>query len=46
MLIWKSPYMIVFILKQYPENSLFLILEILELFTRDVCICLKKWADF
>ena len=28
---WKSPYMFVFILKQYLENFAFLILRILEL---------------
>ena len=32
--------------KQYPENFAFLNLRILELFTREVCIFLKKWATF
>ena len=38
----KSPYMFVFIRKQYPENFAFLILRILELFAREVCKFLKK----
>ena len=42
MQIWKSPYMIVFISKQYPESFAFLILRILELFTRKACKFLKK----
>ena len=42
MQIWKSPYMFVFIQKQYPENFAFLILRILELFTRKVYEFLKK----
>ena len=42
MQIWKSPYMFVFIWKQYPENFAFLILRIIELFAREVCIFLKK----
>ena len=42
MQIWKSPYMFVFIKKQYPENFAFLILRILELFTREVCKSYKK----
>ena len=46
MQIWKSLYMVVFIFKQYPENFAFLILRILELFTREVCKFLKKWAHF
>ena len=37
MQIWKSLYMFVLIKKQYPENFAFLILWILELFTREVC---------
>ena len=37
MQIWKSPYMIVFIQKQYPENFAFLILGIVELYTRRFC---------
>ena len=40
--IWKSPYMLVFTLKQYPENFAFFILRILELFAREVCRFLKK----
>ena len=44
--IWKSPYMFVFISKQYPGNSTFLILRILQLFTLEVCIFLKKWLIF
>ena len=36
MQIWKSFYMFVFILKQYPENLIFWILQILKLFTRKV----------
>ena len=35
--IWKSPYMFVFISKQYPENFALLILRILQLFTLEVC---------
>ena len=35
--IWKSPYMFVFIEQPYPENLLFLIQIILELYTRKVC---------
>ena len=42
MLIWKSSYMYMFIEKWYPENLPFLILRMLELFTRKVCIFLKK----
>ena len=42
MQIWKSPYMFVFIWKQYLENFAFLILIILELFPRKVCKFLKK----
>ena len=34
--------MFVFIQKQYPENFAFLILRILELFTREACKYLKK----
>ena len=36
MQIWKSPYMFLLIQKYYPENFAFLILRILELFTRKV----------
>ena len=42
MQIWKSPYRFVFIKKQYPENSAFLIQRILELFDREICKFLKK----
>ena len=42
MQIWKSSYMFGFIKKQYPENFPFLILRILELFTREVCKLSKK----
>ena len=42
MQIWKPPYMFVFIWKQYPGNFAFLILRILELFTRKDCKFLKK----
>ena len=42
MQIGKSPYMFVFIQKQYPENFAFLIQRILELFAREVCKFLKK----
>ena len=41
MQIWKSPYIFVFIQKQYPEYFAFLILRILELL-REVCKFLKK----
>ena len=33
MQIWKSPYVLVFLQEQYPENFTFLILKILELFS-------------
>ena len=46
MQIWKSPYVFVFIEKQYPENFAFLILRILELFTGKACEFLKRWANF
>ena len=42
MQIWKSPYMFVFMLKQYPENFAFLILGILELSVREIGKYLKK----
>ena len=42
MQIWKSPYMFVFIQKEYPENFSFLILRILKLFAPEVCKFLKK----
>ena len=44
MQIWKSPYMFAFVLKCYPENLAFLIVRILELFTREVCIL--KFKNF
>ena len=42
MQIWKSPYMFVVIQKQYPAKFTFLILNILELFAREVCKFPKK----
>ena len=42
MQIWKFPYMIVFISKQYPESFASLIQRILELFTREVFKFPKK----
>ena len=42
MQIWKSPYMFVFIKKQYPENFSFLIIKILELFAYELCKFLKQ----
>ena len=42
MQIWKFPYWFVSIKKQYFENFAFLILEILELFAREICKYLKK----
>ena len=42
MQIWISLYMFVFTWKQYSENFAFLILRILDLFTREVCKFLKK----
>ena len=44
--IWKSRYYFAFMKKQHPENFAFLILEILELFARKVCKCLKKDVNF
>ena len=38
--------MFVFISKQYPENFAFLILRILELFTREIGKFLKTYANF
>ena len=43
MQIWKSPYMFVFMQKQYPENFVFLTLRILELLAREVCKFLKDF---
>ena len=45
MQILKSPNMFVFIQKQFLENFAFLILKILELFTREYCKFLKKQAN-
>ena len=42
MQIWKLHLYIRVQKKQYSENFAFLILRILELFTREVCIFLKK----
>ena len=39
MQMWKPPYVVVFIYKQYPENFAFLILRIIELFA-------VKFANF
>ena len=44
MQIWKFHYMVGTIQKQYPENFAFFNLRILELFTREVYIFLKKKA--
>ena len=38
----KISYMFGYIQKQYPENFAFLLLRILELFTREVCKFIKK----
>ena len=38
--------MFAFIQKQYPENFAFLIPRTIELFAREVCKFLKKWANF
>ena len=38
MQIWKSLCMYLFIWKYYPENFAFLILRIIELYTRKVCV--------
>ena len=38
--------MFVFKLKQYPENLAFLIVQIYELFAREVCKFLKNWVRF
>ena len=42
MQIWKFHYMVGFIKKNYPKNFALLSLGILELFTREVSIFLKK----
>ena len=42
MQVWKSPYMFVFLWKEYPDNFAFLILRILELFDREVSKFPKK----
>ena len=46
MQIRKPTHMFVFIWKQYLENLALLILRILELFAREVCKFLKKYANF
>ena len=46
MAIRKSPYIFVFMQKQYPENFAFLILRILELFFREVYKFLKSRPIF
>ena len=46
MQICKSTYKFVFIQKQYSGNFVFLIPRILELFVREFCKFLKKWANF
>ena len=46
MQIWKSPYMFAFIWKQYPENFVFLILKVLELFAREFVNFLKSRLIF
>ena len=46
MQIWKSPYMLVLIQKQYPENFAFLIFRSLDLFTCEVGNFLKKLGNF
>ena len=38
--------MFVFIQKQYPENLAYLVLKVLELFAIEVCMFLKKSANF
>ena len=42
MQVCKFHYMFEFVQKQYTGNFAFLILSILELFTRKICIFLKK----
>ena len=46
MQIWKSPYIFVFIKKQYPENFAFLILRIVGFFARAVFKFPKKLTNF
>ena len=41
-LMQKFPYVFVFILKRYTERFAFLILRMIELFTREFCKILKK----
>ena len=40
--VWKSPYMFVFKQKEQPEDFAFLIIRVLEFFTRKVSIFLKR----
>ena len=42
MQIWKFTKMLGFLSKQYSENFAFLSIRIIELFTREVCIFVKK----
>ena len=42
--IWKSPYMFVFIQKQYPQIFAFFILRSLELFASEVCKFFKLFT--
>ena len=46
MQIWKFHYMLDSLWKQYPENLAVSILRILKLFSRKVCIFLKKQTTF
>ena len=46
MQIWKSPNLFVLIQKQYHRNFAFLILKVLELFTREVHILLTLTFNF
>ena len=46
MQIWKFHKMFEFIWKQYPDNFALLILDILELFTREIWIFLKNEPNF
>ena len=39
---WKSPYMLVFILKQCPESFAFLVIRIIELFNYEVSKFIKN----
>ena len=46
MQIWKLPNIFKFIKKLHSGNFAFLIVRILELFTRKIYIFLKKYANF